>query len=260
VRSVYSIRIFTLAVILPGVSTPALAQEWYTGAARRGQATQQAAEPAPPKVAIDASLSGTTKDETNGTISGTIAPFSNLNESGLRLRVGGSIGSFSYAALTPPPARQIDGRLQSANLMLGYEHVSRSMKIAAFGGLDVRHTQITPNDLNNASVGTKAGFRAGLDIYMQPTDYSMASATFTFSTINAAYYGRLKAGLAISPGVYVGPEFLVIGDDSSNQWRVGAHVTGFKLGAMQFGLSGGYMSQKDLGNGFYGILDTRITF
>jgi len=38
------------------------------------------------------------------------------------------------------------------------------------------------------------------------------------------------------------------------------HVTGIKMGALQFGPSGGYVNDRKNGGGAYGILDTQIRF
>ena len=56
------------------------------------------------------------------------------------------------------------------------------------------------------------------------------------------------------------PEMLVLGDKFYKQWRVGAHLTGAKFGRLQFGVSGGYLKDRDQGSGGYGILDARVTF
>ena len=42
--------------------------------------------------------------------------------------------------------------------------------------------------------------------------------------------------------------------------RFGLHITGFRFGALQFGVSGGYVSDKVRGSGGYGIIDARVLF
>jgi hypothetical protein len=246
--------VITLVVVLPGLGTTANASDWYTGAA----GTERVAAPKP-TVAIDLAATATSDGERNGTAIGTIAPFGNLEESGMRLRAGASVGGYTYTSTTPVK-RDIVGTQQAGNIMAGYEHVTANMKIAGFAGIEIRNTELTPLDPNNSSRGMLGGLRAALDFYMQPTDYSMLSANFTFSSINTSYYGRVKGGIAFWQGIYVGPEFLMIGDSTTSQYRVGVHLTGLKLGALQFGVSGGYVAQRDRPASFYGILDARVTF
>jgi hypothetical protein len=246
--------VVTVVMFMPGLGSVAQASDWFTGAA--GSERVVAAKPT---VAIDLAATATTDGERNGTAIGTIAPFGNLEESGMRFRAGASVGGYTYTSTTPT-RRDIEGSQQAGNVMAGYEHVGNAMKIAGFAGIEVRNTELTPIDRNNKSRGAMGGLRVALDFYMQPTDWSMLSANFTFSTINTSYYGRIKGGIAIAQGLYVGPEFLMIGDDTSGQYRLGVHMTGLKVGALQFGVSGGYVSQKERPHAFYGILDARITF
>ncbi len=52
----------------------------------------------------------------------------------------------------------------------------------------------------------------------------------------------------------------ILGDALSRQYRAGIHATGFKVGSLQFGVSGGYVYDIKQGSGFYGILDARFGF
>jgi len=52
----------------------------------------------------------------------------------------------------------------------------------------------------------------------------------------------------------------VLGDNFFHQWRVGAHVSGIKLGMVQLGVSGGFLSDQVRGTGGYGILETSSHF
>ena len=88
----------------------------------------------------------------------------------------------------------------------------------------------------------------------------MASGNVSYSTSGGAYYSRFKAGLAISEGVFAGPEMLFLGDNHYTQYRVGLHLTGLRFGALQFGVSGGLVVDKAQGNGAYGIIDARVVF
>jgi Cellulose biosynthesis protein BcsS len=248
-------RVVSIIVLTSGLVGPAAAADWFTGSAGSGR------PPAVhrPTTAIDVALTATTSGEQSATVIGTIAPFANLEESGLRLRAGASLGGFTYTQ-SVPVQRDVEGQQTSGNILGGYEYVGRNVKIAGFGGVEVRNTELKPDDLTNESRGMRVGIRAALDFYMQPTDYSMLSANFVYSTINGSYYGRIKGGIAIAQGLYVGPEYLMIGDQTSSQWRVGAHVTGLTLGTMQFGLSGGLVAQRDRAHGMYAILDARMVF
>ncbi|MFY9628371.1 MAG: cellulose biosynthesis protein BcsS [Methylocystis sp.] len=230
------------------------AADWYTGV--QGDAS---AKPAAPTVAIDMALDATTQNALAGALIGTIAPFAPLEESGMRLRVSGILGKYDYIASEAGLGR-INGTLEQGSFMVGYEYVTKQATVAGYIGGEVSHTGITPNDPNNTVKGTYAGLKVGADLYIRPTEATMIAGVVAYSTVNNAYYGRLKFGLAVVNQIYVGPEILVLGDNFFHQWRVGAHVSGIKLGMVQLGVSGGFLSDQVRGTGGYGILETRFSF
>ena len=52
----------------------------------------------------------------------------------------------------------------------------------------------------------------------------------------------------------------IVHQNPHGQWRVGAHLTGFKMGPVQLGLSAGYLNDRKLGSGLYTVVDGRIAF
>ncbi|MBN9080358.1 MAG: cellulose biosynthesis protein BcsS [Rhizobiales bacterium] len=246
-------RVLILSAALLAGATSAQAQEWYTGAARTPQNDTR------PSVAIDLSLTGSSQDSKTGTLIGTIAPFSKLEETGLRLRLSGLLGSYNYISTTAGVGR-VQGTQASGSLLVGYEWVTRTATFAGYIGAEINNNNLDKVDIQNKSAGMAGGLKVSADFYANPTDYTMVSGVFSFSTAHMSYYARLKAGIAIVDRIFVGPEVLFLGDNFYSQWRAGAHVSGLRFGALQFGLSGGYVSDRVRGTGFYGILDARITF
>jgi hypothetical protein len=93
----------------------------------------------------------------------------------------------------------------------------------------------------------------------------MLSAYASYSTAYDAYYARLRAGYAIlGTGYlgtgYLGPELTFLGDDYYGQTRLGAHFSGIQLGALQFGIAGGYVWDRSYKDGYYGTLEVRAGF
>ena len=243
--------VFALSCVLVGASN-AVAQEWYTGA-RDGRQDNNFGG------AIDLSLTGTSKGSMHGVLIGTIAPFSKLEETGMRLRIGGLLGSYSYTSPTAGLG-SVTGRETSGNLLGGYEWVARNATFAIYMGGEMQNRTLSKPDPANNATGVVGGFKVAVDFHMNPTPYTMASGNITYSTIHNAYYARFKGGLQVSGNVFAGPEVLVLGDDFYSQFRVGAHLTGAKFGPMQIGVSGGYVQDRRQGAGAYGILDARMQF
>jgi hypothetical protein len=241
---------FSLAVAMATVCE-ARAADWYTGVPGDG--------PSSPRVAIDVAIDGTSKRALSGVLIGTIAPFAPLDQSGVRLRVGGLGGAYNYIPSTPGLGR-VHGAMEGGSFMAGYEWVAERATIAVFGGAEITNTSLSPNDPNNVVKGLRGGLKFGVDFYVTPTDFTMISGVAYYSTNFNAYYGRLKFGMAIANHVYVGPEALALGDDFFQQWRMGGHVTGLRLGILQMGASAGFLNDRVRGAGAYGILDSRIAF
>ena len=272
-----------LAILAPGV---AHATDWYTGAQGSQPvaptayiaAFQPQTEPvytsyAPVSksadyvgapgakessgAAIEQAWTADTKGSRFATAIATIAPFTGLDESGIRLRLGGVVGQYSYTNST---LGTIKGTQSDVSFMIGYEWVTARASFGVYGGANYDNNSIDKYDSANTSVGKGAGMKIAVDFNYRPTDYTMFSGVASFSSFHSAYYARLKAGYALAPQLYVGPEAVFMGDDFFQQWRVGLHMTGAKFSMLQVGASGGVLVDKVRGSGIYGILDARLGF
>lgn len=254
------------------IGSTACAAEWYTGAPI-AEAPLPAAAPAP-TISIGGSVDGTSRNSIAGALIGKIAPFGTLAESGPRLRASGVIGKYAYdtgdlvtyvpvgASFIPSASGygRVQGTLADGSFMAGYEIVTSKGVVSAYVGVDVMNHGLSPFDPGNPVRGTNVGAKIGVETFALPTDSTMLSLSAFYSTIFNSYYARLKAGVELVDYVYVGPEALALGDDYFSQGRVGAHVTGLRLGDLQVGVSSGYLRDRVRGNGVYGILDTQIAF
>lgn len=233
--------------------TPAHGADWYTGA------PDKAGSIAPFGAAIDVSVAATNKGAGHLSLIGTVSPFTSMKESGIRIRLNGMTGSYDYVS-SAPGVGKVTGRENAGGIAAGYEIRSGDTSFAVYGGIEFSRRTLSKADPLNTVVGNAIGFKTAVDFYTKPTSYTMASANFTYSTSNNSYYARLKGGIAMTNDIYVGPEVLFLGDNFYRQWRVGAHVSGVKMGKLQFGVSGGYVKDRRAGSGIYGILDSRLVF
>lgn len=227
------------------------AADWYTGVAA------PAVTPDDWIVAVDASGSVTTQGSyfAKATVTGAVA--GGLHESGPRVRIEGLAGEYDYRSST---GYAVTGRQQEGAALAGYEWVWRDAALAGYVGLNVRNTDLSRLDPQNTTVGTAVGAKAVLELYARPTDKTMIQAYGSYATTHNAYYARLRAGYALFGKVYVGPEVAVLGDDFFGQYRVGAHLTGLRLGPFEFGVSGGYLNDRIQKSGAYTSLDARAGF
>ena len=95
------LRLCSALVLLAAAPEAARAADWYTGSP-----TNQASRPT---AAFDLSLSGTSQSSVHGVAIGTFSPYGTLDQSGLRLRVAATLGTFTYTATTKGVG-QVSGR------------------------------------------------------------------------------------------------------------------------------------------------------
>ena len=207
--------------------------------------------------AIDFAVTADSKGSGFITAIATIAPFTGLDQSGMRLRLGGVVGQYSY---TNTVQGTIKGTQSDVSFMIGYEWVTARASFGVYGGANYDNNAIDKYDPANKSVGKGTGAKIAVDFNYRPTDFTMFSGVGSFSSLHSAYYTRMKAGYAIAPQLYVGPEAVFMGDDFFKQWRIGLHMPGAKFAALQVGASAGVLVDKVRGTGLYGILDARLGF
>ncbi|MDB5571609.1 MAG: hypothetical protein JWN93_2792 [Hyphomicrobiales bacterium] len=249
------LALFAFSLVSAGAASGAQAADWYTGAPTSGRSGVSSQ----PVAALDFSLSGTTQQSIHGVMIGTFAPFTGLEETGFRVRASALLGGYSYTSKVVGVG-VVHGDQVGGALLGGYEWVTKTAKLTGWLGVDFGSNKFDKVDPDNKTAGGSFGARIGADFYVNPTSYTMLAGNLSFSSANSAYFSRFKAGMAVTQNVFLGPELQVLGDSFYSQYRFGLHVTGVKFGPVQFGLSGGYLSDRVRGSGGYGTFDTRIVF
>lgn len=251
-RASRTLALVVACAISMTIGMSARAADWYTGVPTDGPPLPKA-----PRATIDVALDGTTQAAFSAAVIGTIAPFTPLDRSGFRLRASGIVGTYSYDSTT---VGKVNGNLIGGAFLMGYEWVFKRATVALYAGADVVNTTISPDDPNNQAKGTSMGLKLATDFYVTPTNQTMIAGVFSYSTNFNSYYSRLKFGMAFADRIFVGPEIGALGDNFFQQWRIGGHVTGVRMGMMQFGAALGFLNDRVRGGGLYGTLDSRVTF
>jgi hypothetical protein len=232
-------------------SGAALADDWYTGATRVVPNDQWI-------VAVDASATATSNQSQFLYGAATFALGGTLQQSGFRLKLEGLGGDYGYNQNADGTSTQ--GRQYEGGALAGYQQVWKNATIAYYVGVNVRENTVPAADPVNSAIGTRVGFKAAIDAYARPTDLTMVSAYGSYSTAYDAYFARFRAGYSVLGVGYLGPELALLGDDYFGQTRLGAHFSGVQLGALQFGVAGGYVWGRDYKDGYYGTLELRAGF
>lgn len=253
-------RIVVSLMSVAAGAAPAAAADWYTGV--------KTSEPDfTNNIVLDASVTVTNKGSKFGDVSATIAPTDTLDKTGLRVRIDGMIGEYKYEGERSPTVQKgaekaptITGRQEQGSAMVGYEWVSRNFTYAVYGGLVAQNDSLSPSDPSNSVQGSHVGLKVSAEFYDNRRTNTLLTGYASYATNSSSYYLRLKYGWAVGERLFLGPEIMALGNSFYQQWRVGAHLTGFKMGPVQLGLSAGYLNDRKLGSGLYTVVDGRIAF
>ncbi len=242
-----------IVALVGSIAVPEIgfAADWYTGA-------EQVVPQDDWIVAVDAAATVTSNSSAFGAVTATIATAYTLVESGPRVRLQSVDGVYSYPGAGA--GRTVHGVQAEGSALLGYEWIWQQAAVAGYIGFNVRHNELSIPDPRNPVVGTGVGAKVAADIYLNPTVDTLFAANASYSTLFRAYYARLRAGFAVADGVFLGPEGTFLGDQFFNQWRVGAHLTGFFVGPMKFSLGAGYVFDRIQKSGYYTSVEARAAF
>lgn len=232
------------------VGTGARAADWYTGASTPEDRDAWI-------VAVDASTTLSSQGSQFAGATVTAAPQDSLLVSGPRVRLDGLIGSYRTESGN---GRNSLGEQAEIAAMAGYSWVMPEAVLSGFVGLNVRRNELSRFDAGLPSDSVEIGLKTALDFYARPSAFTMVHATGTYSTAFNAYYGRVRGGVTSFADGFLGPEYAALGDDFYRQWRIGMHLSGMQFGAVQLGVSAGYLHDQARKGGFYTTLDLRTGF
>lgn len=169
-----------------------------------------------------------------------------LEHDGFRLKLLTGGGLYRYRA----GADDITGRQVLASLMAGWRFKRETFEITVFAGPDLQWHRFLPDDPGNALRGRHVGVRGGFDLWSQPLPATMVTASLSASTLGGSHWLRAAAGRRMFD-VWIGPEGLLCGDGTYQQYRLGLHVTALKTGNYEWSLGAGFVTDNERRSGAY---------
>ncbi len=194
----------------------------------------------------------------HGWAGGLIAPWKDLDTSGLRVYIYGESGIYKYL----DEGTQFRGTYSSGDILAGYGFEGDNYSVNLLLGLNASNHMVSPFDPENSVQGTAGGVKVHADAHANPTPQTMTYGEAEYSTAFRTYYTAGKVGFDVTSGkeIFVGPEVGAFGDAHSNQWRVGGHVSNLKFGKVQVDVSAGYANDSVVGTGAYGHIELNWNF
>jgi hypothetical protein len=176
------------------------------------------------------------------------------DQPGLTFKMLLSGGTYRYHSGALGDAR-VTGEAVSGTFLPGWRFQANSMTFTVFGGIEVSHHHLSPDDVSNTLRGTQVGARGGFEFWCQPTPVTMIAADASATSLGPSYSGRVALGWRLVESFYVGPEVSgFVFDKSYRQWRVGAHITALQLGDLEWSAGIGWSNDSEHREGVYGKL------
>lgn len=144
------------------------------------------------------------------------------------------------------------GQHALASLAPGWRFKRDRFELLVMAGVDYQTHYFTPDDLTNRSRGDRLGVRAGFDVWFEPQPNWMVNSSASLTSLNMQFDARIALGTRLLDVFWIGPEVATLGDDAYRQFRVGAHVTALKTGAIEWSAAAGFASDSDRRSGAYG--------
>jgi hypothetical protein len=174
-----------------------------------------------------------------------------LFREGFTLKVLGATGTYRYMSGGLGDV-EVTGQHLLGAFMPGWRFKWDKLELTLFAGLDLQNHRLLPDDPFGRLRGTYAGLRAGADLWYEPLSAMMLAANASVSSIGPNYWTRAATGWRVLDKFWLGPEALALGDLTYQQYRLGAHVTGFKTKRFEWSAGAGWVTDTDRRRGFYG--------
>ena len=216
---------------------------------------------APPKVDFGNLFYGVDADSHSslaGYLGVLYAPYG-MHQSGIRLTAFALHGKYEYESFPT----DVKGRFWSGDFLVGWSNVVANGAATLSIGANYQDHRLSRNDPSNSVVGSEWGFKVQGDFWVTPMPNWLVVGLASYSTAFDTYYANLRIGYDFTQGrgVYFGPELGALGNDRTDQVRVGAHLSGIKIAAAtKLNVSGGWLHERGHGDGWYGTATVDVTF
>jgi hypothetical protein len=193
-----------------------------------------------------------------GWAEGTVAPITNTDTSGLRVRAYGEAGEYQYQSETFAGMTNRSAWYRG-DVLVGYAVEQQHLDVEFYVGASVIDSVLSNPDPNNPVQGAKVGPVLEGE-FESVNNRTLISGEASYTTAFNTYETNLKLGWEVANAIFIGPETGIIGDQRFDQWRVGAHVSALKVGNGRIAIGAGYEHDSDTGSGVYGTIEGGIEF
>ena len=171
-----------------------------------------------------------------------------LNNDGFITRLFVSHGVERYDA----GSRRFNTTIVRASPLAGWRLSQGTLELKVFAGPELENRVLTPDVPTAKFRGTRIGARAAAELWWEPMPEMMLTSAFSALTNATSHSARAAAGWRVFDRFWAGPEISASSDAFSQQYRIGAHLTGFRLDALEWSAAVGYVTDSYHRSGVYG--------
>lgn len=171
-----------------------------------------------------------------------------LNNDGFITRLFVSYGVERYDA----GSQRFNTNIVRASPLAGWRFKQADLELKVFAGPELENRVLTPDVPTAKLRGTQLGARVAAELWWEPMPELMLASAFSASTNATSHSARAGAGWRVFDQFWAGPEISASSDEFSQQYRIGAHLTGFRLAALEWSIAAGYVTDSFHRSGIYG--------
>jgi hypothetical protein len=171
-----------------------------------------------------------------------------LNKDGFITRLFVSGGAERYDA----SSKRFNTNIIRAAPLAGWRLSRGTLELKVFAGPELENRTLMPDIPTAEFRGTRIGARVASELWWEPMPEMMLTSAFSASTNATSHSARGAAGWRVLDRFWAGPEISASADVFSQQVRIGAHLTGFRLDALEWSAAVGYVQDSFHRSGVYG--------
>lgn len=139
----------------------------------------------------------------------------------------------------------IDGTKLSAAVLPGWRFIWDHLTVTLFAGPLAQDYRLSPADPGSRLHGFYLGAESSADIWYQPNALTMAAVNGAVASIGPTGYVRAAIGFRLFASSFVGPEIGEFWCGDFQQAEFGAHLTGLRVGQVEWSIGSGFALTSD---------------
>ncbi|MDR3421568.1 MAG: cellulose biosynthesis protein BcsS [Xanthobacteraceae bacterium] len=134
----------------------------------------------------------------------------------------------------------VAGTLASASALPGWRMTRDGLTVGLYAGPIVQDYRLMPYDPGSVLRGSYAGGQIAADIWYRPDPATMNAFYGSIASIGLVGSARAANGWRSAEPFFIGPEAQALWCVDYQQLRIGAHVTGLRVDALEWSASSGW--------------------